>query len=56
MIKGICYDMVISDRAARSYPGGLMEYVGHKVGWHTRIYNVGTDKGPLVISTVFGYV
>ena len=47
--------MVISDRPDRSNPGGLMEYVGHKIGWRTSIYHIGTDKGPLVIGTIFRY-
>ena len=54
--KGICYNMVISDRADRSDPGDLMEYAGHEVGQRTSIYNLGTNKGPLVIGTVFRYV
>ena len=49
MIKVLCYTMIISDRADRSDPGGLKEYVKHKVGQRTSIYHVGTDKGPLVI-------
>ena len=53
---GICYNMVTSDRTDRSDPGGLMEYAGHKVGRHMSIYNVKTDKSPLVIGTVFRYV
>ena len=48
--------MVISNRAARSNPGSLMEYAGHKVGRCTSIYNIGNDKVPLVIGTVFRYV
>ena len=47
--------MVISDRANRSYPGGLVEYAGHKVGRRTSIYNVGTAEGSIVIGTVFRY-
>ena len=55
MIKGICYNMIISDRADRSNPGGLKEYVGHGVGRYKSISHIGTDKGPLVIGTVFRY-
>ena len=55
MIKVICYNIVISDRADRSDPGGLEEHVGHEVGRRTSIYHVGTDKGPLVIGDVFRY-
>ena len=56
VIKDIGFNMVISDRADRSNPGGLMEYAGHAMGWRTSIYNVVTDKGPLAIDTVFKYV
>ena len=56
MIIGICYNMVICDRADGSNPRGLMEYAGHEVGRRRSIYHVGTDKGPLVIATVFRYV
>ena len=45
MIKGIGLNMVISDRADRSDPGGLMEYAKHTMRQRTSIYNVGTDKG-----------
>ena len=55
MIKVICYNMIISDRADRSDPGGLKEHVGHKVGQRRSVYHVETDKGPLVIGTVFRY-
>ena len=54
-MKVICYNMIISDRADRSDPGGLKEHVGHEVGQRTSIYHVGTDKAPLVISTIFRY-
>ena len=46
----------LSDRADRSDPGGLMEYAKHTMRQRTSIYNVGTDKGSVVIGTVCRYV
>ena len=52
MIKGICHNMVMSDRETTGVILDVSWNTSGIMGQRTRIYHIGSDKDLLVIGTI----